>query len=82
MRVSLLNNNLSIKQITIIEGYGGHQHNTEQIGNLTPLTQTVMLAYSELTPNKIESVEIYFLHERNLPLYVEVPNDVKLKFKH
>ena len=47
-----------MKQITIIEGYGGHQHNTEQIGNLTPLTQTVMLAYSQLTPNKIESVEI------------------------
>ena len=28
-------------------------------------------------------MEIYFLHERNLPdLYVEAPNDVKLKFKH
>ena len=28
-------------------------------------------------------MEIYFLHERNLPdLYVEAPNDVKLKFNH
>ena len=27
-------------------------------------------------------MEIYFLHERNLPQYVEAPNDVKLQFKH
>ena len=27
-------------------------------------------------------MEIYFLHQRNLPLDEEAPNDVKSKFKH
>ena len=27
-------------------------------------------------------MEIYFLHELNLPLDVEAPNDAKRKFKH
>ena len=37
-----------------MQGYGGHQHNTEQTANLTPLTQTVMLACSQLTTNNIK----------------------------
>ena len=37
-----------------MQGYGGDQHNTEQTVNLTPPTQTVMLAYSQLTTSKIK----------------------------
>ena len=69
----------SIKQIIICKGTEVIKTNTKQTANLTPLTKTVMLAYSQLTTNKME---FYFLHQRNLPLDEEAPNDVKRKFKH